>query len=444
MVPGRPVESTRLLSAPPCCRGGCGTLRTQGAPAVEPERYALLVGVGNYRWLAPRFQLKGPPNDMRVMKSALEGAPFRLKAGQITVLTDWQTEKNLQPTRANIEREFVRLAEAAHKGDQSSFSSAATAASSRPIKILPISSQTGSTKRSCHPTFWLGRQEGQSDQRHRGRRDQVWVDRIRNTGAFVWIAFDSCHSGTMIRGAPADCRTGAAGADGGTGAPDWHGRAIRLEVRQRSGQLCCRSRERLRRSAWRGRGVRALRRAVVRNDTRYRRSDLRLLTSTLVEVLTQARSALTYRELTERITERYRVAGRIAPTPMFEGTGVDREVLGQTTWPDRPQSTLCPRRASRHRRQRRTSAWARLWARCSRSSRRPEAPTRHTSGICPGGQPRTARIGRETCRLQFHTECLSSTVVAWEPVSPGAGRFRRSDPAYRLAAQPASHPQAPR
>ncbi|MDA7922098.1 hypothetical protein N9B73_10105 [Verrucomicrobiales bacterium] len=27
-----------------------------------------------------------------------------------------------------------------------------------------------------------------------------WVDEIRETGAFVWIVFDSCHSGTMTRG----------------------------------------------------------------------------------------------------------------------------------------------------------------------------------------------------------------------------------------------------
>ncbi len=28
----------------------------------------------------------------------------------------------------------------------------------------------------------------------------VWVNRIRTSGAFVWLIFDACHSGTMTRG----------------------------------------------------------------------------------------------------------------------------------------------------------------------------------------------------------------------------------------------------
>ena len=46
---------------------------------------------------------------------------------------------------------------------------------------------------------------------------------------------------------------------------------------------------------------------------------------------------MTYRELVLRVMQQYRALGRVAPTPMFEGGGLDREILGVRTWPDRPQ-----------------------------------------------------------------------------------------------------------
>jgi hypothetical protein len=49
---------------------------------------------------------------------------------------------------------------------------------------------------------------------------------------------------------------------------------------------------------------------------------------------------MTYRELVLRVIQQYRAIGRVAPTPMFEGAALDREVLGLRTWPDRPRMLL--------------------------------------------------------------------------------------------------------
>jgi hypothetical protein len=62
-----------------------------------------------------------------------------------------------------------------------------------------------------------------------------------------------------------------------------------------------------------------------------------LFTYTLASVLLQSRAPLTYRELADRIGASYRASGRWSPSPALEGGGVDREVLGQRTWPDRPR-----------------------------------------------------------------------------------------------------------
>ncbi len=60
-----------------------------------------------------------------------------------------------------------------------------------------------------------------------------------------------------------------------------------------------------------------------------------LLTYTINQVLHQTKGALTYRELAQRIHHKYIQWGRISPTPLLEGSGIDREILGKTFWKQR-------------------------------------------------------------------------------------------------------------
>jgi hypothetical protein len=282
---------------------------------------------------------------MRVMKAALEGAPFHLKANQIVVLTDWQADKKLQPTRANIEREFARLASAAHNGDQV-FILLGGHGSQQPADPDSDDFEPDGLDETFLPSDvrgWDGK-KGLVTNAIVDDDIRVWVDRIRNTGAFVWIAFDSCHSGTMMRGAPEALERERQVSMAELVPADARPTRTVVGSSQRNYAADQASPSELNGDAGEVFALYAAQSYETTPDTG--RPAYGLLTSTMIEVLTQARSALTYRELTERITERYRVAGRIAPTPMFEGTGVDREVLGKTTWPDRPQwiLSLNPRR----------------------------------------------------------------------------------------------------
>jgi hypothetical protein len=307
--------------------------------ATASERYVLLVGVGKYPSLKPAFQLTGPPNDMRLVKDVLEGDPFRINPARITVLTDWQTDKRLLPTRANIEREFDRLASLVQKGDQV-FILLGGHGSQQPADDDPNDFEPDGLDEIFLPSDvsgWDGA-KGRVVNAIADDEIRVWLDRIRKPGAFVWIAFDSCHSGTMIRGGPAsvererqipmaeliplDGRRQIRPAEASRGGPSAADRA-RGELGTDAGDVFAIY------------AAQPYETTPESGDPAYG-----LFTSTMSEVLKQARSTLTYRELAERITERYRTLNRIAPTPMFEGTGADREVLGQKSWPDRPQWTI--------------------------------------------------------------------------------------------------------
>jgi hypothetical protein len=71
-----------------------------------------------------------------------------------------------------------------------------------------------------------------------------------------------------------------------------------------------------------------------------------LFSYTIADILSQSSTALTYRELALRVLERYRSIPRFSPTPLFEGGGLDQQVLGQQTWPERPEMLLGPRTSS--------------------------------------------------------------------------------------------------
>jgi hypothetical protein len=60
-----------------------------------------------------------------------------------------------------------------------------------------------------------------------------------------------------------------------------------------------------------------------------------LFTYTLTRVLTEHAGPMTYRELVQRVNDRYRAEG-FGPTPAFEGGGVDREVLSERAPRGRP------------------------------------------------------------------------------------------------------------
>ena len=102
-----PVAAQRSLAPKP----------DPGQPGRAVTRRALLVGVTKYDHLPRDKSLEGPANDVRLMRRLLQER-YRFSADGIVSLTEDENTPDRRPTRANIEREFRRLAEQAREGDQ--------------------------------------------------------------------------------------------------------------------------------------------------------------------------------------------------------------------------------------------------------------------------------------------------------------------------------------
>ena len=86
-------------------------------PRQAAGRRALLIGVTKYDHLPRDKHLDGPANDVRLMRRLLQER-FQFPAEGIVTLTEDEGSPARRPTRANIEREFRRLADQAREGDQ--------------------------------------------------------------------------------------------------------------------------------------------------------------------------------------------------------------------------------------------------------------------------------------------------------------------------------------
>ena len=312
------------------------------------QQRALLVGVTDYPHLPRQYWLKGPANDVALVQALLT-TRFQFASEQITVLAGWPGEAALRPTRANIVRAFRRLAEVAGPEDQVVIFLAGHG-SQQPANDEPDDLEPDGLDEIFLPAD-VGRwnnSAGHVDNAIVDDEIRAWVSAIRATGAFVWVIVDTCHAGTMTRGAPLEqerersipasalvpeaqlaaaaqraaqrgSTRGAAGAPAGVlGFPATAGGLVATYATQ-AHEAAPEKPLPAKESPWYG-----------------------LFTYTLAEVLHQSRSPLTYRELVERVHARYRGSGRSGPTPLIEGGGLDREVLGLRVWPERPKILLGP------------------------------------------------------------------------------------------------------
>src|SRR4051794_6005860 len=115
-----------LLAALMFLISACGTRRPLPREEAEQRaakggRHALLIGCTDYPNLDPNLRLAGPGNDVQLMARALREL-FGFAPESIVTLSDeaakTKRDDRLLPTRANIRREFERLAKAAREGDK--------------------------------------------------------------------------------------------------------------------------------------------------------------------------------------------------------------------------------------------------------------------------------------------------------------------------------------
>jgi hypothetical protein len=323
------------------------------------DRHALLIGVTYYENLPKAKHLAGPANDVLLVRNLLLDK-FQFSPDQIVVLTEQagtQRGKNLYPTRANIEREFKRLALIARPGDQVV------------IHMGGHGSQQPEDKNSPDPEpdgldeIFLPRDVGAWNQSKGTVANAIiddemgaWLKAIRDKKSSVWITFDSCHSGTMIRGG--DDREKARDLDpvDDLGIPRQAIKdAVTFAAKRNASNPVSRGDDmppafKLAKEG----GIVAIY-ACQPNELTYERefpaqsSDAKvygLLTYSLCKILTEAteksKEPLTYNELARRIHGQYGQWGRMGPTPLIEGVDRDRQVLGDKVWPGRSSIVLQP------------------------------------------------------------------------------------------------------
>lgn len=188
-----------MLALAPVCF--LGTLVATEAQA--RENYALIVAASDYPNLDPKYWLKGPKNDEALIKDYLvNSAPVKFEPQNVTALGSGDgmqlgTHQAILDGLAKIASEakagdFVYLHFSGHGSQQPALNDA-TEADGRDEVFLSADTEMAPKD---NPTFFPN---VLTDDEVSGA-----LKAIRKTGAFVWIVFDSCHSGTMTRGAPSD------------------------------------------------------------------------------------------------------------------------------------------------------------------------------------------------------------------------------------------------
>jgi hypothetical protein len=343
--------------------GRMATAQPGAKPGPRSDRHALLVGCSHYPNLSARFQLEGPANDVVLMRRVLE-EHFQFPPDKIVTLSEAEGKKRGKdgyPTRANIEREFRRLAQVARARDQV-FILMGGHGSQQPEANPP----KGEPEPDGLDEIFLPRDVGKWEDKTGTVANAIiddelgeWLDAIRAKKASVCIVFDACHSGTMTRGATEvkyrqveptgelgipkkaikEAEDKAAQREAAKGGPKTRGGGppptggVPVKLGEKGGLVAIAAAQ--------------PNEPTLECELPVRSKDGRshgLLTYTICQVLTKAvettSKPLTYSELAQRIQLEYVAAGRTSPTPVLEGGDKDREVLGDTEWKGRSSIIL--------------------------------------------------------------------------------------------------------
>ena len=146
--------------------------------------------------------LDGPAHDARLMRRLLQ------RTLPVPGRRDRDTDRgrgppDRRPTRANIEREFHRLADQAREGDQVVILLAGHGArqpeSNPRIRIYPEPDGIDEIFLPADVSAWKGFPE-RVPNAIVDNEIGAWLRAITAKRAYVWAIFDCCHSGTMTRG----------------------------------------------------------------------------------------------------------------------------------------------------------------------------------------------------------------------------------------------------
>lgn len=319
-------------------------LSSHSVPA-RSENYAVLVGVSGYAETSGLRSLPGARNDILRMHEILLGRGF--SGNRIRMLADGVPGAEV-PTRKNILAGLSQTALQVKPGDFVYIHFSGHGAQQPAIR-LP---QGADPEPDGKTELFLPLDVGRWDEREAAVRNAIpdhelipLLTQILNKGAFVWSVFDACHSASLMKGsdnqavarsvtarelgipdsawqraAPAASQSGSSsrGAQGSEEDPLWSGRAGSANKGNYVSFYAAQPSEEA---------------PEMPMPMEYPAGDSRkkphgVLTFTLAEGL-EASSALTYRQLTDFILQRYSTRSFARkPTPAFSGTGLDADVFG--------------------------------------------------------------------------------------------------------------------
>ncbi len=330
----RPTEQPRGEPPQPRREGAAG-------------KRALLIGVTKYDHLAESAHLGGPGNDARLMRTTLVER-YKFPPENVVILTEDEGKPELRPTRANIAREFKRLADAARAGDQVVVLMAGHGdrqpESDPPDPVAPEPDGLDEIFLPADVKPWAG-YPARVPNAIADKELRDWLAAITAKKAYVWAVFDCCHSGSMTRSTEVVRQLPT-----GVLVPDEDITKSRARAAKRTGQPAPQDGAKAQVLTAANEylvATFACREFETTPESRMPAGSPKaqshgLLTYSVVSALEQSASSvspLTYRELMQRVQASYLTRPQGSPAPSMDGVGQDRVVLG-TEKPIRPRITL--------------------------------------------------------------------------------------------------------
>ncbi|MEO7222522.1 MAG: caspase family protein, partial [Devosia sp.] len=320
-----------LLALAPICFLGAMV----ASPAAARDNYALIAAVSDYPNLDEKYWLKGPKNDAVLVRDyLLTSSPVKFDAQNVTTLGSGEGLE--LATHDAILRELGEIAAKAKKGD---------------FVFLQFSGHGSYQPASTDTAEQDGRDEiflaADTKMAEGGPlmpnvvTDNEFADAftaIRKTGATLWLVFDSCHSGTITRGAPGEddlvmreikpADLGipeTAFAEVEAGESDDATRAVPLsaDVYEETADLgnmvaffAAQSTETTPEKGY----------EVTLEDGTTVKQNYGVFTHTIFSAMAK-NPAMTYRQLAQSVLASYAAGNMLKPTPLFEGS-LDMPIFG--------------------------------------------------------------------------------------------------------------------
>ena len=336
------MMSSKTRQTMPWTRWCAGAALVMGSLASAPvlaAKHALLVGVADYPNLPASLQLDGPAHDAEIVEAMLRQRGFKEDNIEQLVTAEGKTS----PTRANILAALERLAESA-TADDFYYLHFAGHGSRQPARAMD-NTETDGLDEIFLPTDAAGWDSYIGSVKNAILDDEIatYIDRIRDKGADVWLVFDSCHSGTMTRGASAMPEVKYRRADSAIlGIPDaplihrpdgMTAMVSETQARGFLGGVFGDEPEQAKSSAGRGELIAfsAAQSAETTPEMKLPRgaADRRfhgLFTYTLMDVL-GANPQLSYQQLAQQVLSRYQSLPWQATQPLFSASDMNRPVF---------------------------------------------------------------------------------------------------------------------